>query len=126
GLAARVFGDARRASGTVAQVVELRATHRGPHGDLDLVDARGVHREDALDADAVGHLADGEGLAVLATATTKDRAFEHLDALLVALDDLHVHAHGVAGLEGRHVLAELAVLDPIDRIHGERAFYRPF
>src|SRR6185369_17630898 len=75
---ARVFGDAGGLTGAVAQVVQLRAADGAPHGDLDLVDAGGVHREDALDADAVGHLADGERLAVLPAAPAEDRALEDL------------------------------------------------
>src|SRR5678815_4907518 len=81
---ARVFGDAGGLTGAVAQVVQLRAANGAPHGDFDLVDAGGVHGEDALDADAVGHLAHGERLAVLPTAPAEDGALEDLDAFLVA------------------------------------------
>src|SRR5262249_24812466 len=51
------------------------------------------------------------------TTPPDDGAFEDLNALLVALHDAHVHAHGVARLEGRYVLSELLGLDPVDQIH---------
>jgi len=62
------FLDARRLAGELAQVVELRTSHLAACGDVDLVDARRVQRKRALDADAVGRLADREGGAVGAAA----------------------------------------------------------
>jgi len=44
-------------AGELAQVVEFRAANFAPAQDLDLLDARRMEREDALDADAVGNLA---------------------------------------------------------------------
>jgi hypothetical protein len=64
------------------------------------VDARGVHREGALHADAVRGLADGEHLAVPAAAAARHGALEDLDALLVALDHADVDAYRVTRLEG--------------------------
>src|SRR6185369_1232740 len=81
--------------------------------------------EDALDADAVGHLPDREHLPVAAAAARDDRALEDLDALLVALDDPDVNAHGIAGLELRQPLAELLRLDAIDRVHGRNRYFYP-
>src|SRR5690606_34485220 len=57
------FLDAGRLALAVTQVVELRATDVTARGDLDLLHGRGVHGEDALDADAEGELAHAEGLA---------------------------------------------------------------
>src|SRR5205085_5188920 len=113
-----LFGDAGGATRALAQVVELRAPDGTACRDLDLVEARGVHRERPLHADAVRRLADRERLAAAGAAAADDRALEDLDALLVALDDAHVHAHGVAGLEGGHPLAELLGFNTVDRIHG--------
>src|SRR5438876_2171316 len=113
----RFFGDARRASCPLTQVVELRPAHRTARDDLDAVDAQRVHREGALHPDPVRRLADREGLAARAALAADDRALEDLDALLVALDDAYVHAHGVARLEGGHLLAELLGLDAVDGVH---------
>ena len=55
-----------------------------------------VHREGALDADAVGELAHGEGLVDPAVLAADDHALEHLDALLVALDHADVDLQRVA------------------------------
>ena len=57
------FLDLGGLAAQVAQVVELRAPHVTAGDDLDLVEDRRVQREGALDADAEGDLADGEGPA---------------------------------------------------------------
>src|SRR5439155_25164893 len=120
---AGAFGDAGGAAAALAEVVELRTADRTARGDLDLVDARRVDREDPLHADAVGSLADGERLAAPAAAAAEHGALEDLDALLVTLDDAHVHAHRVARPELGQALAELLGLDAVDRIHcGNRSF----
>jgi hypothetical protein len=71
----------------LAQVVEARAPHVALRDHLDLLDARRVQREDALDADAVGDLADGERRARATAVLTDHDALEDLDALLVAFLD---------------------------------------
>src|SRR5687767_2698516 len=53
--------DARRLAGEMAQVVELGATNAAAAHDLDVGEHRAVEGEDALDPDAVGDLANGEG-----------------------------------------------------------------
>src|SRR5690606_22649603 len=88
-LAAHLLADellhARLLADAVAQVVELRAPHVAAAGDLDVLHARAVQREDALDALAGHDAAHGEGLAHSASAQGDDRPGEDLDALLVAL-----------------------------------------
>src|SRR4051812_27270923 len=103
-----------------AQVVELRAVDVADRGDVDLVDLRRVQRERALDADAEGVLAHGEGLADAAPLPFDDDPLEDLDPLAVALDHLEMNADGIARLEAGHVaqLAALEVLD--DRAHREK------
>src|SRR5690349_20040675 len=64
------------------QVVQLRAADVTAGHHLDVVDVGRVHREGALDADAVAFLADGEGLADATALTANHHALEHLDALL--------------------------------------------
>src|SRR4029453_3387747 len=101
----------------LAQIVELRAADGALGRDLDTVEARRVNGEGALDADAVGGLPNGEGLTRAGPTPPQHRALEHLDALLVALDDAHVDLHGVAGPEGGHALAPLLGLYDVDRVH---------
>src|SRR6267142_1791513 len=94
----------------VAEEVQLRAPDaRRPH-DVDLGDCRRVQREDALDALSEGHLADRERGACAAAVQTDDDPLENLDAFLVALAHLHVHAHGVARLHPRPI-RQLRLLD---------------
>ena len=71
GAHARVLGDAGRLAATIAQVIELGAAHLAAAHDLDRLDQRRIDREDALDALAIGNLADGEVL-VEAGARTRD------------------------------------------------------
>ena len=79
--------------------------------DLDLVDVRRVHGEDALDSDAVGDLADREALAHAATLAADHDALEHLDALFFAFTDLDVDPHRVTRAEVRDVVAQLLLFE---------------
>ena len=66
--------------------------------DLDPVEAGAVEGEGALDgdADAAADLADGEVRGHALSPLADDDAGEDLDAVLVAIEDLGVDAHGVA------------------------------
>ena len=75
-----------------------------------------MQREDALDALAERHLADGEGRARAAAVHADHHALEHLDALLVAFAHLDVHANGVARLD-RRAGRELRRLDGFNGSH---------
>ena len=77
--------DAGRFPLKLPQVVQSSATDMAPLNDLDLLDAGRVQREDALDADAVGDLADRERRPRTAPMLTNHDPLEHLDPLLVAL-----------------------------------------
>ena len=78
-----------------------------------------MHGERALDADAEGLLADGEGLADAVALALDDDALEDLGAPARALDDLEVDADAVAGLEARDA-AQLGALESFDDgAHGE-------
>src|SRR6202034_2742815 len=81
----------------VAQVVQLGAADATTGDGLDLVDRRAVQRERALDADAVAHLAHGEGLPQAAALAPDHDTLEDLDAGAVALRHLDVHLKGVTG-----------------------------
>ncbi len=63
--------------------------------------------EDALDADAVADAADREVGVDTAALLAQDDSLEHLDALPLALDDLGVHAHGIARAEARDIAIRL-------------------
>src|SRR4029079_13193580 len=101
----------------IAQVVQLRAADAAAANHLDTIDRGGVEREDALDTDAARYLPHGEGLADAAALAADDDTLEHLDALLVPLDHLHVHAHGVPGAEIRHTGLQKRGFDASQRFH---------
>ena len=89
--------DAGMPADLLAQVEELCPAHLAVAQHLDLVDARSVHEEGALDADPVGDATHGEAGRETDLALERDHnALEHLDALAGAFNDLDVHAHGVA------------------------------
>ena len=64
--------------------------------DFDLINARAVQRERALHANAARELAHGEVGDEALLAFADDHAFEDLDSLLVAFDDLCVDADGIS------------------------------
>src|SRR5262245_5214267 len=81
------IAHARRLAREVAQVEEATTADEAARHDLDLVDARAVEQEDALDADVEAHLADRERAAHAGAVALQHDALEDLDALLLALDD---------------------------------------
>jgi hypothetical protein len=118
------LGDTGGATGAATQVVELGAANAAEAGDFDLLDARGVDEEGALDADAVGsNAADGEVLVDSTITATDYDAFEDLDTLAGTFDDLGVDANGIAGPELRDFL-ELLSFDRSNQLgnHDARSF----
>ena len=91
-------------------LVAFGAFHNSP------LDPGRVEGERPLDADTVGDAPDGEAGPRTLTALPDDHALEDLDALLLTLDDLHVHAHGVARGEVSPVALEHPRLDDGDRV----------
>src|SRR5829696_1690194 len=104
------LADAGRLAAQHAQVVQLGAAHAAVAHDLDAAHHGGVQREGALHAHAARQLADLEGLVDAAVLARDADALERLDALLLALANAHVHAHGVAGVEVRNVAPEIFLL----------------
>ena len=91
------LADAGMPADLLAQVEKLCPAHLAVTQHFDLVDARSVHEEGALDADTMGDTADGEARRETDLALERDHnTLEHLDALAGAFNDLDVHAHGVA------------------------------
>ncbi len=101
GAGAGVFDDTGRLAATVAQVVELGATDLTAANDFDAFDHRRVDREYALDAFAVGDLADREVFLQAAAGTGDADAFIGLNAGTGAFRDLDVDAERVARGEFR-------------------------
>src|SRR5882762_10429326 len=95
--AARSLADARRLAGAIAQVVELRAAHVALALHLDRRDERRIGLEGALDALARGDLAHDERGVQAAVPLGDHHALEGLRALALALDDVDIDDHGVAG-----------------------------
>src|SRR4051794_17333778 len=88
GGALGLFDDAGRLAAQLAQVIELGATHLAAAHHLDRVDHRRHHREYALDAFAVGNLANGEALVEPAAGAADAHAFIGLHAGALAFDHL--------------------------------------
>src|SRR5687767_11188349 len=76
----------------------------------------------ALHAHAVRDAAHGERGAEAFAALADDGALEHLGALLLTLDDPHVHAHEIAGIEALAVLLELSGFNESNRVHDPGPF----
>src|SRR3569623_33103 len=88
--------DTGRLAAPVAQVIELGAADLAALQDLDAVDIGAQHGEDALDALAVGNLANREALVEAVAGAGDDDALIGLQALYIASADLHPHLDGVA------------------------------
>ena len=82
----------------LADVVELGAANLSGPDNLDLIDARGVHGENALNAHTVGSLADREGFPDIGILYAKDKALIELNSLGLALDDLKIDANRIADM----------------------------
>jgi hypothetical protein len=80
----------------IAKVEELGAANLVGAELLNLIDDLGVVGEDALDALAEAHFADGEG-ALGALLDGDDHAFESLETLFIAFLDLNLNADEIAG-----------------------------
>src|SRR5262249_2880900 len=129
--AALAFCNARRLTAAATQIVELRAADFALAHDLHRVDERAPDREYALDAFAVGDLADGEALVEPLALAGDAHAFEGLQALaplgLLGLlvesfvDDLHIDLQRVARAEFRPLLGvqrlDLLKLELFQKVH---------
>src|SRR5580658_2248189 len=85
-----------------ADIEQLGAPHLVAADLLNLVDNLGVEREDALDARAEAHFADGKR-ALGAVVDGDHQALEGLKALFVAFLDLYLDTNLVAGHKRRQI-----------------------
>jgi hypothetical protein len=83
-----------------AQVKQLRTANLVRPNLLDLIDNLRVVGEDALDALAEAHLANGKG-TLRAFAARNHHALKRLETLFLAFTNLDLYANGVAGGELR-------------------------
>src|SRR5688572_29760917 len=74
-----------------------------------------MERERALDTDSEGLLPHGERLAEAGPLALDADSLEHLNPLAIALDDLEMDTQRVPRLELRHVRAQVALLEALDR-----------
>ena len=92
-----LFAECRGLAHPLAEEVESRAAGVTVTHELDLLDARRMDHERALDADATRDPADGDLLVDAAVAHAKHGSLEVLKAFAVPFDDSHADAHGVSG-----------------------------
>ena len=115
------LGDAGRLAATIAQIIELGAPHLAAPHDFDRIDHRRIDGKHALDALAIGDLADREVLVEAAAAARNAHALIGLNAGALAFRDLHVDDDRIAGLERRHLragqLGRVLSLDLLNDVH---------
>ena len=107
------LGDARRFAAAVAQIIELGAPDLAAAHHLDRIDHRRIDGKYALDAFAVGDLADGEAFLQAAAAAGDADAFIGLNAGALAFGDLDVDDDRVAGGEIRDLADRRSVWRPV-------------
>ena len=96
------FLDPGLLAGEVAEVEDAGPADFTYLVDFDLVDERAFVRENPLDTDAVGYLADGKCPGERGcTANLDDNTAEILKSVLITFFDPIGHGDGVAGLELR-------------------------
>lgn len=104
--AAAAVAQAAGAADALTQEVQLGPAGVGPADDLVLGDPRRVDREHTLHALVVDDPPHADHLVRAATLAADEHALEHLDALLVALDDAAVDIDGVAHIHARDVVLQ--------------------
>jgi hypothetical protein len=104
--AAAAFLDTRRFACQTTQVEQLGAPDGAVSGYFDLLNARGLEHERALNTHAMRHAADTEATVVrIGLFDFEHHAFENLGALTIAFDHSHVHAHRVTRADRRQITA---------------------
>src|SRR5262249_35863632 len=99
---AGALGDPRPLAGAAAQVIELGAPNDAAPDHLDRGDPGRIERKDALDALAVGDLAQRKARIDVGIAARNAQPLEGLDPLAFAFDNANHDPQRVARLEFRH------------------------
>ena len=97
--------------------MELGAANLTAGHNLNLGNLGGVDGEGAFHAFAVGNLTNGESLVDAGATLGNDDALEDLHAFLATFNHAAVHLHGVANVEGRHVVLHLLFSDSVENVH---------
>src|SRR5579872_6528708 len=105
------------AADAILQIEELGAPYEATADDIDLLDARCVHDERALDADAVSDAPHGEALGEAAMLALGHDAFEDLNALFIAFSDARMDLDRVARSELGDFFLFLGVADQLCDVH---------
>ena len=124
-LGATALFEADGFADTVAEEVELRASHHAGTFDNDFVDARRVKRELTFDTFAGNDAANGEGFVDASASSGNDGAAEDLDAFFVAFQNLRVDIDGVADLKFRLLFLHTGLSGQLQQfvaVHGNVPF----
>jgi hypothetical protein len=105
-VVAVALGELDGFSGSLAEVVELRASCFAASDGLYVEDVWGMEREDSLDSLVADDSSDGEVLVDSAAFACDDGAGEYLGADLVAFGYAAVDVNNIAYLEVRDILLE--------------------
>ena len=117
-LGVALFFDLGRLADAIAQVVQLGPAHIAPANDLDLGNRWGVNWERSLDPDAVAEFTNRVGLGDSAALNGNDVALEHLDSLVLTLDNAHMNLDFIAREKLGDVGTEGLVVYNICGLHG--------
>ncbi len=109
-----------------AQVVDAAATYFTFSNNLYTFNVGGVYGEDALYADTVGNLADGEGGVGGTFTVTENCTLENLNAFFFTFDNAQVYLYSVACLECRHINAHVFALDLGNYVHVATPYINSF
>lgn len=107
GLLLKDLFDPGGLAGKITKIGDLVPPDLAAPDTLDLGDRRRVESEGPFDADAAGHLPDGERRRGAAAAALKDDALKDLLPLLLVLDDADVDLDRITASEFGDVLAHL-------------------
>ena len=101
----------------IAKVIQLRTTSGSSGFNLNLRDARGVDRENALDSFAITNPANRQRRVQESAFATNDNPRENLYALFLAFLNNGMNADAVANIEGGDFLLHLFLVDFLDNGH---------
>src|ERR1035437_6002243 len=116
-LLGAALAERRGLADALAQEVQLGAAGNAVAHHFDLLDARAIDLEGALDADAAGEAANSDRPLNAARAKAHDRACEDLDAFACSFDDTSRDLDRVARGELGNVGPDLFLADLFEQVH---------